>query len=227
MTDYGISGRIALLVGSTGTVGRAVGRALVGQGVRLITADRRESDVDGLTLALTSDLSSPHGIADILPHTRAVGPIQLLVVTSGAYRGGQPIETTSVEDFEELHWANAALPWHILRTFVPDLRETHGRAVLIGALGAERSGPRQTPYNASKTALHSIVQTVAREVADSGASVNALLPLVIDHEVNRRRPDADPSRWVSPERLAQVVAFLLSDAAQDINGALIPVPGRM
>lgn len=227
MPDFGLSDRTVLLVGSTGHLGSAVAAALLAQGVRLLRADRRHAGA-GAPLSLSIDLSRPEGVTELLARTREFAPINHLVVTAGAYRGGQPIESTDPEDFAALHWANAALPWHLLRAFVPDLRATRGHAVLIGALSAEQARPRQTPYNASKSALHSIVRTVAQEVATSGATVNALLPSVIDSPANRRdRPGADPSLWASPARLAEVVSFLLSDAAQDINGALIPVAARV
>lgn len=228
MPDFGISGRTALIVGSSGNVGRHVARELVLQGTRLVCADRTAQKVEGALQTLGCDLSGPAGVADLHTRSRDFAPVELLVVTSGLYRGGQPIESTDPADFEDLYWANAGLPWNILRVFMPDLVSTRGHAVLIGALGAERQNPRQTPYNASKSALHSVVETAAKEVSQTGATINALLPLVIDHEVNRRaRPSVDPELFVSPERLGQVAAFLLSDMARDINGALIPVPGRI
>lgn len=228
MPNFGIAGRRALLVGSSGNVGRHVARELALQGTRLVCADRQAQEVEGAERTLGCDLSGPGGIDELHARSRAFAPVELLVVTSGLYRGGQPIESTDPGDFHDLYWANAALPFNLLRVFMPDLIATRGHAVLIGALGAERQNPRQTPYNASKSALHSIVETVAREVSPTGATINALLPLVIDHEVNRRaRPGVDPELWVSPERLGQITAFLLSDMARDINGALIPVPGRV
>jgi NAD(P)-dependent dehydrogenase (short-subunit alcohol dehydrogenase family) len=73
-----------------------------------------------------------------------------------------------------------------------------------------------------------LTEAMAEEFKDRGITVNAVLPSILDTPANRSEmPGADPARWVSPDALAQVIAFLLSDAAAPINGALIPVKGRV
>jgi NAD(P)-dependent dehydrogenase (short-subunit alcohol dehydrogenase family) len=80
---------------------------------------------------------------------------------------------------------------------------------------------------AAKSAVIAYAKTVAAEVLDSGVRVNAVMPSVIDTPPNRiAMPKSDPLRWVSPESLARVIAFLLSDDARDISGAAIPVYAR-
>ena len=79
----------------------------------------------------------------------------------------------------------------------------------------------------AKSAVVTLARVVAAEVLEHGVRVNAVLPSAIDTDANRRAmPKADPSRWVSPASLAQVIAFLLSDAARDVSGAALPVYGR-
>jgi len=73
-----------------------------------------------------------------------------------------------------------------------------------------------------------LTEALAEETKDRGLTVNALLPGIIDTPANRKEmPQADFSRWVAPEALADVVVFLLSDAARAITGAGIPVTGRV
>ena len=68
----------------------------------------------------------------------------------------------------------------------------------------------------------------AEELKDRGVTVNAVLPSIIDTQANRTdMPDADASRWVTPQALAKVIAFLLSDDAAPITGACLPVGGRV
>jgi NAD(P)-dependent dehydrogenase (short-subunit alcohol dehydrogenase family) len=82
-------------------------------------------------------------------------------------------------------------------------------------------------YAAAKSAVLRLTEALSDEVKDRGVRVNAVLPSIIDTPANRRAmSDADPSRWVAPEALADVVAFLLSDAARAIHGAGIEVRGR-
>ena len=82
-------------------------------------------------------------------------------------------------------------------------------------------------YTASKAGVQRLTESLAEEVKDRGITVNAILPGVIDTARNRvDMPDADFSRWVAPEAIAEVILFLASDAARAVTGASIPVFGR-
>jgi len=73
-----------------------------------------------------------------------------------------------------------------------------------------------------------LTESLAEELKDQGVTVNAVLPSIIDTPPNRAdMPKADFERWVKPEQLADVIVFLLSDRAQVITGALLPVVGRV
>ena len=83
-------------------------------------------------------------------------------------------------------------------------------------------------YAASKSGVLRLTEALAEETKDRGLTVNAVLPSIIDTPANRKdMPQADFSRWVAPEAVADVVAFLLSDGARAITGAGIPVMGRV
>jgi len=70
----------------------------------------------------------------------------------------------------------------------------------------------------------SLIQVLALELSETGVTVNGILPSTIDTPANRTSmPTADPSKWVRPESIAQILVFLASDRADQINGALIPV----
>jgi NAD(P)-dependent dehydrogenase (short-subunit alcohol dehydrogenase family) len=79
-------------------------------------------------------------------------------------------------------------------------------------------------YAASKSGVHRLTEALAEELADSGVTVNAILPSIIDTPTNRKdMPDADFSQWVKPQAIADVILFLASPAARAVTGALIPV----
>ena len=81
-------------------------------------------------------------------------------------------------------------------------------------------------YSASKSALLRLTESMSAELKDKGINVNCVLPSIIDTPENRRAmPDADPSKWVQPQTLAEVITFLTSGAARAIHGAAIPVSG--
>ena len=83
-------------------------------------------------------------------------------------------------------------------------------------------------YAASKAGVARLTEALAEELKDRSITVNAVLPSIIDTPANRAdMPNADFSRWVKPQAIADVIVFLLSDRASAVTGALIPVPGRV
>jgi NAD(P)-dependent dehydrogenase (short-subunit alcohol dehydrogenase family) len=82
-------------------------------------------------------------------------------------------------------------------------------------------------YSASKSAVLRLTESLSAELRDSGINVNCVIPGTLDTPPNREAmPEADTSRWVSPDSLAEVILFLASPAARDIHAAAIPVYGR-
>ncbi len=210
----------------TGQLGRVMVERFAAAGYEVLAVDRRlPEDLPKGVQAFAADLGTPDGVAAACERI-AAQPLDALLLTAGAYAGGRGIEETPPEEFERLFWINARMPFYALRHLLPALRAARGSAVAIGALGAQDARARQVSYNASKAALHSIVQTAAQELKGSGARVNALLPLTIDTPSNRAAmPGRDPAAWVSPARLADLALFLCSEAGRDVSGALIPVRG--
>jgi len=108
------------------------------------------------------------------------------------------------------------------------LKKGWGRIVNIASRAAESPGPKQAAYNAAKAGVVALTASIAAEYRRNGIAANAILPSIIDTPQNRSQmPDADRSRWVKPEEIAALVLFLLSDEGGCMNGAAIPVYGRV
>ncbi len=102
-----------------------------------------------------------------------------------------------------------------------------GRIVAVGSRAAVEASPDFAAYAVSKAALVALVKNVAAEGKTSGVTANVVLPSIIDTRQNRATmPQADVSRWVAPESIAQAIVWLTSDAAADTSGAVIPIYGR-
>jgi NAD(P)-dependent dehydrogenase (short-subunit alcohol dehydrogenase family) len=217
-------GRAAVF--GTGQLGRVMAERFAAAGYSVAALSRTAPAGLGAGIeAVAADLSTPEGV-EATCRRLLEEPLDVLLVTAGAYAGGRRIEETSSEELERLFWVNARLPFYVLHHLLPEIRARQGSAILIGALGALAPKARQVSYNASKAALHSIVQTAAQELQGTGATVNALLPLTVDTPANRASmPQRDPREFVSPERLADLALFLCSPAGRDVSGALIPVRG--
>ncbi len=221
-------GRRAVVVGAQGGVGKVISQKLRQRGAHVVAMVRKPYTDPAADLEVV--LSPLSDQASVLEACRQVarGPVDALFVASGAYAGGTAIEATPADVFEHLLWTNARLPYYLLQGLVGPLREQKGRAVLIGALAAEEPRAGQAAYAMAKAALHSMVRSAGRELQGSGATINALLPSVIDSPENRQAmPKTDPSLWVSPGRLAELALTLADPAARDLQGALIPVRGRL
>jgi NAD(P)-dependent dehydrogenase (short-subunit alcohol dehydrogenase family) len=115
----------------------------------------------------------------------------------------------------------------IAQALVPHLvQQGGGSIVTVGATAAAKGAARMGAYGASKSALIRLTEAMAAELKDHRIRVNCVLPSIIDTPDNRAAmPESDASRWVAPQALAEVIAFLCSDAARAIHGAAIPVTG--
>ncbi|HQD84691.1 MAG TPA: SDR family oxidoreductase, partial [Quisquiliibacterium sp.] len=106
------------------------------------------------------------------------------------------------------------------------LRNGRGAIVNVAARAALAGAGSMGAYVASKSVVVRLTETMAAELRERGINVNCVLPSIIDTPDNRAAmPDADPSRWVATEDLAQVMLFLASDAARAVHGAALPVSG--
>ncbi len=241
-------GKGAILVtGASGALGQRVTLDLVSTGHEVLAVARREEDVRqrlaaagaaldvapsadaGLARPLGFDVGSRDGWKEA--RARSTWPaLSGAVLTAGGYRGGTPLHETSDETWELLVHMNLDTARVSLVELLPELIANGGGSiVLVGS----RSGVRpweargSAAYAATKAALSSLVQTVAEEALDHGVRVNAVLPSTMDTQDNRRAmPQADASRWVDTGSVSSVIQFLLSDAARDVSGALVPVYGR-
>lgn len=235
---HDMSGRVAVITGAAGTLGAAVARLFHRAGARTVLvardADRLRQLHPGLAdspdhLLAAIDLTDPAAVTATIDQARArFGRLDVLVAAAGGFRGGEPVQAADPADWEALFALNLRTALLCCRAAVPHfLAQGSGRIVTVGATAALRGVPGLGPYNASKSALLSLTQTLANELKPAGITVNAVLPGIIDTPENRAAmPEADRSTWVEPEAIAEVILFLASDAARAVTGAAIPVSGK-
>jgi NAD(P)-dependent dehydrogenase (short-subunit alcohol dehydrogenase family) len=154
------------------------------------------------------------------------------VLAAGGWRGGEKLhEQSDATTWQAMLNVNFETVRASLQALLPGMvAEQRGSIVAIGSMAAVRpwEQAKSAAYAASKAAMVALAQAVAAEVLADGVRVNVVLPSTIDTPANRASmPQADTSRWVQPDSLADVVTFLLSDAARDISGAALPVYGRV
>jgi NAD(P)-dependent dehydrogenase (short-subunit alcohol dehydrogenase family) len=232
---------VALVTGAAGALGAQVARTLSlrGHNVALLDSKAGSARLDALASSLggacvvAGDLASEatwrEGAMRIERELGAAPSIAALV--AGAWRGGLPVyEETTDDAWRTLMTANVETVYRGLRALLPSMvASRRGSVVVVGSRAAVEpwTSARAAAYAASKAAVVALAQAAAAEVIAFGVRVNAILPSALDTPANRAAmPNADPTKWVTLESAAGVVAFLLSDAALDIQGAALPVYGR-
>jgi NAD(P)-dependent dehydrogenase (short-subunit alcohol dehydrogenase family) len=235
---HGFSNHLVMITGAAGNLGRAVAEAFLAAGARLALIDRSPDRLPGLYPALVgspdhlllggveaNDASSVEGaVRAALEH---FGRIDVLVNTVGGYAAGAPVHETSVESWDFMLALNARTAFILSRAVVPAMRaQRSGKIVHVASRAGFQGSGKAAAYGASKAALMRLVESLAAELKQEGINVNCVVPSTIDTPQNRQSvPKADPSRWVAPEALADVILFLSSDAARAVHGAAVPVYG--
>lgn len=245
---HSLSSRVFLVTGAAGNLGSAVVAALHAAGARVALVERNAAKgaavlatLPAVTNSAGPEVSVAHHrvfsgvdlgnesavnqlIADVVAH---FGRLDGVAHTVGTWRGGQPVHETPLEDWAFLHDTNVRTTLLLARATAPRfIAQRRGGFVTVGARSGLQGDAGSAAYSATKAALLRLNESLAAELKTSGINVNCVLPSLIDTPQNRAAmPAADHSKWVEPAAIADVIAFLLSDAARAIHGAAIPVYG--
>jgi NAD(P)-dependent dehydrogenase (short-subunit alcohol dehydrogenase family) len=233
------SGKLALVSGGTGGLGRAVSLAFLAEGAHVAVPYFHEQEFDDLKKAAQADATRLEGQKIDVTDEAAVrafadsllekhGSIDLLVNTVGAYAGGLKLWEMDTKVFDHMLQLNLRSGYVLSRAIVPVmLKKGHGAIVNIAAKAAVDHAAGASAYASSKAAAVALMDCLAADLKGTGIRVNSILPSIIDTKPNRdAMPDADFSKWPRPEEIARVILFLCSDDAIVVHGAAIPVYGN-
>ncbi|HEY1756843.1 MAG TPA: SDR family NAD(P)-dependent oxidoreductase [Bryobacteraceae bacterium] len=226
-----ISSQVVLITGANGGLGTnvteeflAAGAVVIGTSLAIADSDFPNPRFTAIAADLTDAQAAQKLAADVLGRFQK---IDTLVHVMGGFAGGKPIAETDESTWERMLSLNLKSAVNILRAVIPGMRKAgRGRIVAIGSRTAAEPAANLSAYNASKAALVSLIQTAALENKDLDIAANVILPGTMNTGPNRAAmPGADPAKWVQPERVAALIAFLASPAGAQITGAAIPVYG--
>lgn len=224
--------KVVLITGANGLLGRTVTNLFLGAGAIVVGASRsvKNDEFNHPNFAArATELSNGTAVRTLIESTiEQFGTIDVLIHTIGSFAGGESIQDTDDETFEQMLTVNLRTAFYGLRAVIPVMRKAAaGRIIAIGSRSAVEPSPSAAAYGASKAALVSLLKSAAAENKDAGFTINAILPATIDTPQNRAAmPDAEFSEWVSAEKIAETILWLSSDAAADTNGAMIEVYGK-
>jgi 3-oxoacyl-[acyl-carrier protein] reductase len=236
-------GRVALVTGASGGIGRAIALALstegasvaLGYGASAEAAEELAATITsrgGRAVAVGADLGRPEG-PDGLIHAveEALGSVQILVSNAGI---GRPLslEEVSIEEFDRTLAINLRAPFLLAQRTVPGMREqSFGRVLFISSVAAFTGGIVGPHYAASKSGLHGLTHFLASRLAPAGVTVNALAPALITRtgmlsgEPEQLRERVPVRRLGHPDEVADLALAILRNAY--ITDQVISIDGGM
>lgn len=222
-----LEGRMVIVTGVCGVLGSAVSELLAVRGARVVGFDRAENNrrckVDFAGVDLADETACRRAVDSAVART---GPLYGLVNIAGGFEMATLAES-GPGLWDRMYHMNLRTALCASSAALPHFSERGaGRIVNVGAGSAAKGAAAMGAYAAAKSGVARLTESLAEECRGAGVTVNAVAPHIIDTPANRAAmPDADFSRWTSPAAIARVIAFLLSDDASAVTGALIPVTG--
>jgi NAD(P)-dependent dehydrogenase (short-subunit alcohol dehydrogenase family) len=231
MTDLPMSGRVAIVTGAgVGSLGRATAGALADRGLTVVVVDRNQDALSELPDGIrreVGDATDPATAKSLIDRIAAdVGPPGILVNTIGTFKLGDALSTTP-EDLQLMLNVNLGPALWLSQAVAPHMqRQGSGAIVHVSARPGTEPAGGMAAYSVSKAALSHLTRVLDIELRPHGIRVNAVAPQLLDTPANRASfPPEALGRAVAPEAIANVIAFLVSDAASPVSGAILPAYG--
>jgi len=246
-----VEGRVAIVTGAGRGIGRATALALAGRGARVLGVSRTEDELSSLAEEapveiLAESVATEEGCERVVAEARRrLGPIEILVLNAGIGSGHErEIWAQETAVWRETMAVNLDGPFFLCRAASADMKEGGwGRIVMVSSTSGEVGSAKTSAYTASKHGLMGLMRSVAQDLGPHGATCNAVLPGWVRTEMAERsarieaeqrgvtveevwaeRAAAYPSnRVVTPQEIAETVAFLASEQASGINGEGVTV----
>jgi 3-oxoacyl-[acyl-carrier protein] reductase len=226
-----MDGKVIVVTGALGALGQVFVEEALARGARVAAVDHSAAKAPATAkrlelggVDLTDAAQAKKAIDAAASH---FGRLDALVNIAGGFVY-EMVGEGDPKSWQRMYALNVLTALNASQSAIPHLTASgSGRIVNIGAMGALQAGAGMGPYAASKAGVHRLTETMAAEFKGK-ITVNAVLPSTIDTPTNRRdMPKADFNKWVRPQELADVILFLVSDAASAVTGALLPVTGRV
>ena len=213
------SGRVALITGAGGGIGRAIALRLAEDHMKLVLVGRTESKLietknlipDTQSVIVTGDLLDPaFPKSCIEAAVKAFGRLDVLINNAGLAQS-QPFESITADEYDRIMNTNVKAPFLLTQAALPHLRASDFATVInIASVTAHKGYPLQSVYSASKHALIGMSKSLANEVYKEGIRVHVISPGgVFTDMVRIARPDLSDEGMILPEDVAEIAAFFL------------------
>jgi NAD(P)-dependent dehydrogenase (short-subunit alcohol dehydrogenase family) len=238
MSNTELSGRTALVTGSTGGIGAATAVLLASRGADLVVTGRDEARGQAVVKGILGDGGKARfvaadfaDLASVRSLAAAAGPVDILVNNTGVFPGGALVDQ-DVESFDAAFAVNVRALYFLTAAVVPGMVERgRGSVVNVSTMAARVGMAGLSAYSATKAAVESLTRTWAAELGAAGIRVNTVAPGPTRTDMVMTAMGEEGAaqvagttvlgRLASPEEIASVIAFVASDAASYLTGATI------
>lgn len=225
-----MKGKIVVVTGGSGGLGRAVVRTFLSAGASVhvferskTAAEKRLSDEGTRITIHETDVLDEGSLGRAFDEVvEARGRVDVLVNTVGGFLGAKPLAEVSLEEWNRMMKLNLTSAFLSSREFLRRSDRSYGRIFNISAMVGLVPAPGKVPYALSKAGVSLLTELLAGELKDTGITVHAFAPGIIVTDANREAmPEADTSAWVKPESIAEMMLALCSDGAGSFSGTTI------
>ncbi len=228
--------RTVLVTGGNRGIGRAIAEEFVSLGYRVAVTVRSGEGPAG-TLTVKADVTDPASLDSAFAEVaEKMGPVEILVANAGITKDMLLMRMTD-EDFESVIDTNLNGVFRVVkRASAGMIKARFGRVILIGSVVGLLGSAGQVNYSATKSALVGMARSITRELGARNITANVVAPGFIDTDMTAALPEAQQDeykkkipagRFAQPSEVAKVVAWLASEDASYISGAVIPVDGGL
>jgi NAD(P)-dependent dehydrogenase (short-subunit alcohol dehydrogenase family) len=238
MKDYDFEGKVVLITGGTGALGRQVSLAFLKSNTVAAISHVTDKEIQQLestlgdlmnkVILLKADIGDEQQVKNLVADVvKKYGRIDILINVVGGYLGGKKVTEMTEKEWDLMMNLNLKTAFLISKHVVEQMvKQGSGKIVHVAARLGLKGIAGNSAYGASKSGLIRLVESLSDEVKDKNINVNCIMPSIIDTGANRKdMSDADFSKWVKPSEIARVMLFLASDDSKPIHGAAIPVYG--
>ncbi|MBT2215045.1 SDR family oxidoreductase [Virgibacillus dakarensis] len=235
-------GKNVLIIGASGDIGIAIAKELADDGYQLMLHYHQNKQAieklhdrikqEQVLLEIQADLTKQNEIAALLDEL--VFPVDAIIFASGTARYGL-FQEASAEEMDSMLTLHVKAPWLIIKQLLPPMiNRRSGSIIFITSIWGNVGASHEVMYSSVKGAQNSFVKALAKEVAPSSVSVNAVSPGFIDTKMNGHLTPSEidtvleripMNRVGKPDEVAHVVGFLLDEKSNYIQGEIIEING--